>query len=288
MAQKKNDMKKPLMILAVVLVAVLLGFLVYDKVKTGNYVKELNQAISNTYDLPSGSAVGHTYSYTQDEPENSSEVIRKANFVRGDDGITFQEQTGNEEGTALISNVFLRPGEYYHLGEDAKWVRSEIEAGLDARPYSMSGISRTVSSAQYKRVKEVAIPEGAQGDKAYQVVLTRQWIMSNYQGNGGEPLSGSAVYVIEYDGETPYVRQVNQMLNIRVTDEEGNKSVQVVEEVSQFTRDTTADGGDVEQALDAFYQQNIEGNYVEQTELDAKDEAAEDAEQELTVGSSAE
>lgn len=108
----------------------------------------------------------------------------------------------------------------------------------------MSGISREVSSSQYKRVKEVPIPEGFEGDKAYQVVLTRQWIISNYQGDGGEPLDGSIVYVIEYDGETPYVTQVDQLLNIRVTDEEGNKSVQVVEEVSQFTRGTTADGGE--------------------------------------------
>ena len=51
MAQKKNDMKKPLIILAVVLVAALLAFLIYDEVKTGGYVKELNQAINNTYDL---------------------------------------------------------------------------------------------------------------------------------------------------------------------------------------------------------------------------------------------
>ena len=125
MAQKKNDMKKPLIILAVVLVAALLAFLIYDEVKTGGYVKELNQAINNTYDLQAGSAVGHTYNYAQDDAENSSEVVRKADFVRSDDGITFHEQTGNEDGTALVSDVFLRPGEYYYLGEDAKWVRNE-------------------------------------------------------------------------------------------------------------------------------------------------------------------
>ena len=113
MAQKKNDMKKPLIILAVVLVAALLAFLIYDEVKTGGYVKELNQAINNTYDLQAGSAVGHTYNYAQDDAENSSEVVRKADFVRSDDGITFHEQTGNEDGTALVSDVFLRPGEYY-------------------------------------------------------------------------------------------------------------------------------------------------------------------------------
>ena len=67
MAQKKNDMKKPLIILAVVLVAALLAFLIYDEVKTGGYVKELNQAINNTYDLQAGSAVGHTYNYAQDD-----------------------------------------------------------------------------------------------------------------------------------------------------------------------------------------------------------------------------
>jgi len=289
MAQKKNDMKKPLIILAVVLVAALLAFLIYDEVKTGGYVKELNQAINNTYDLQAGSAVGHTYNYAQDDAENSSEVVRKTDFVRSDDGITFHEQTGNEDGTALVSDVFLRPGEYYYLGEDAKWVRNEIEEGLDTRPYSMSGISREVSSSQYKRVKEVPIPEGFEGDKAYQVVLTRQWIISNYQGDGGEPLDGSIVYVIEYDGETPYVTQVDQLLNIRVTDEEGNKSVQVVEEVSQFTRGTTADGGDVQSALDTFYKENIEGNYVEAADLEAESTDSDaQTEDDLTVGSSGE
>ena len=114
-------------------------------------------------------------------------------------------------------------------------------------------------------------------------------ITDNYQGDGGEPLDGSIVYVIEYDGETPYVTQVDQLLNIRVTDEEGNKSVQVVEEVSQFTRGTTADGGDVQSALDTFYKENIEGNYVEAADLEAESTDSDaQTEDDLTVGSSGE
>ena len=41
MAEKKKNIK-PLIILGVVLVAALIGFLVYDEVKTANYKKDMN------------------------------------------------------------------------------------------------------------------------------------------------------------------------------------------------------------------------------------------------------
>ena len=119
MAEKKKNIK-PLIILGVVLVAALIGFLIYDEVKTANYKKELNLAIQNTYDLESGSCVGQTYNYQKENPEEKSEAVRQANFVRTDDGLIFHESTGNEDGSALVSDVFVKPGEYFYLGEDAK------------------------------------------------------------------------------------------------------------------------------------------------------------------------
>ncbi len=280
MAQKKKDMKKPLIILGIVAVVALLAFLIFDEVKSGNYLKELNQVLENTKEIESGSAIGYTYSYAEGERDTASKATRKANFLRSEDGITFQESTGNEEGTALVSNVYLKPGEYYYLGEDAKWVRSEIEKGLDTRPYSMASFSRTLSSEQFKRIK----PTEVDGKKAFEVVLTRQWLMASYQGNGGDPLSGNVVFIMGKDGDTPIVERVIQTLNIRVTDEEGNKSVQVVEEDSTITVGKSVEGGDVKAALDTFYEENIKDNYVEATEL----EQTENPEEEPTVGESGE
>ena len=286
MAQKKKDMKKPLIILGVVAVAALLAFLIFDEVKSGSYLKELNQALENTKEIQSGSAIGYTYSYAEGERDNASKATRKANFLRSEDGITFQESTGNEEGTALVSNVYLKPGEYYYLGEDAKWVRSEIEKGLDTRPYSMASFSRTLSSEQFKRIK----PTEVDGKKAFEVVLTRQWLMASYQGNGGDPLSGNVVFIMGKDGDTPIVERDIQTLNIRVSDEEGNKSVQVVEEDSTITVCKSVDGGDVQAALDKFYEENIKDNYVEATELEQTENSGEEPtvgeSEEQTVGSS--
>ncbi len=282
MAQKKNNLKKPLIILGIAAVVALLAFLIYDEVKSGNYLKELNQALENTKEIESGSAVGYTYNYAEGSRENASKVTRKANFLRSEDGITFQESTGNEDGSALISNVYLKPEEYYFLGEDAKWVRNEIEKGLDTRPYCMAALSRTLSSEQFKRIRQTQID----GKKAFEVVLTRQWIMENYQGNGGEPLNGSIVFVLVSNSDTPYVEKVIQTLNIRVTDEEGNKSVQVVEEENQITVGKSIDGGDVTQALNDFYKKNIEGNYVEAADLAQQNQ--ETGKEEPTIGESGE
>ena len=62
-----------------------------------------------------------------------------------------------------------------------------------------------------------------------------------------------------------------------------------MEEVSQFTRGTTVDGGDVQSALDTFYKENIEGNYVEAADLEAESTDSDaQTEDDLTVGSSGE
>ena len=116
--------------------------------------------------------------------------------------------------------------------------------------------------------------------------MTRQWIKASYQGEG-EPLTSSITYFIRYEGDTPYITQVSQTLDLRTTDEDGKEQIEVVEERAEFTKGTAADGGDVQQALDSFYKENIEDNYVEaETEQTEKEE--EKAEGELTVGESAE
>lgn len=125
-----------------------------------------------------------------------------------------------------------------------------------------------------------------EADKAYQVVLTRQWIKASYQGEG-EPLTSSITYLIRYEGDTPYITQVSQTFDLRTTDEDGKEQIEVVEERAEFTKGTTADGGDVQQALDSFFKENIEGNYVE-AETEETEESTEQTEGELTVGESAE
>ena len=92
------------------------------------------------------------------------------------------------------------------------------------------------------------------------------------------------MFIMGKDGDTPIVERVIQTLNIRVTDEEGNKSVQVVEEDSTITVGKSVEGGDVKAALDTFYEENIKDNYVEATEL----EQTENPEEEPTVGESGE
>lgn len=285
MAEKKKNIKL-LIILGIVLAAALIGFLIYDEVKTANYKKELNLAIQNTYELESGSCTGQTYNFQKDNEEEKSEITRKAEFVRTEDGLTFHESTGNEDGSALVSDVFVKPGEYFYLGEDAKWVHTEIDKSLNTRPYSMATISRAIEDVQFKRIHPIEVPQGVEADKAYQVVLTRQWIKASYQGEG-EPLTSSILYTIRYEGDTPYITQVSQTLDLRTTDEDGKEQIEVIEERAQFTKGTTADGGDVQQALDSFYQENIEGNYVE-AQTEKNEEQTEQTEGELTVGESAE
>ena len=281
MAQKKNNTKKLLVILGIVAVAALLAFLIFDKVQSGNYLKALNAATANTKAIETGSSVGYTYSYAEGDRDNASEVVRRSNFLRAEEGITFQESAGNKDGSALISNVFLHPGEYFFLGKDGKWERTEMKESVDARPYSIATPSNEVYSAQYKRIRKIEVD----GQEAYEIVYNRQWIADGYQGNDGSPIGGNAIYVISQDGDTPYVSKTIQTLKIRTTDEEGNKSVRIVEEISEITKGATADGGDVPEALNRFYEENIKDNYIEAT--DAKQEGStEGSTEELTVGSS--
>ncbi len=283
MAQKKNSTKKLLVILGIVAVAALLAFLIFDKVQSGNYLKALNTATANTKAIETGSSVGYTYSYAEGDRDNASEVVRRSNFLRAEEGITFQESAGNKDGSALISNVFLHPGEYFFLGKDGKWERTEMKESVDARPYSIATPSNEVYSAQYKRIRKIEVD----GQEAYEIVYNRQWIADGYQGNDGSPIGGNAIYVISQDGDTPYVSKTIQTLKIRTTDEEGNKSVRIVEEISEITKGATADGGDVPEALNRFYEENIKDNYIEAT--DAKQEGStEGSTEELTVGSSKE
>lgn len=283
MAQKKNNTKKLLVILGIVAVAALLAFLIFDKVQSGNYLKALNAATANTKAIETGSSVGYTYSYAEGDRDNASEVVRHSNFLRAEEGITFQESAGNKDGSALISNVFLHPGEYFFLGKDGKWERTEMKESVDARPYSIATPSNEVYSAQYKRIRKIEVD----GQEAYEIVYNRQWIADGYQGNDGSPIGGNAIYVISQDGDTPYVSKTIQTLKIRTTDEEGNKSVRIVEEISEITKGATADGGDVPEALNRFYEENIKDNYIEAT--DAKQEGStEGSTEELTVGSSKE
>ena len=281
MAQKKNNTKKLLVILGIVAVVALLAFLIFDKVQSGNYLKALNAATANTKAIETGSSVGYTYSYAEGDRDNASEVVRRSNFLRAEEGITFQESAGNKDGSALISNVFLHPGEYFFLGKDGKWERTEMKESVDARPYSIATPSNEVYSAQYKRIRKIEVD----GQEAYEIVYNRQWIADGYQGNDGSPIGGNAIYVISQDGDTPYVSKTIQTLKIRTTDEEGNKSVRIVEEISEITKGATADGGDVPEALNRFYEENIKDNYIEAT--DAKQEGStEGSTEELTVGSS--
>lgn len=283
MAQKKNNTKKLLVILGIVAVAALLAFLIFDKVQSGNYLKALNAATANTKAIETGSSVGYTYSYAEGVRDNASEVVRRSNFLRAEEGITFQESAGNKDGSALISNVFLHPGEYFFLGKDGKWERTEMKESVDARPYSIATPSNEVYSAQYKRIRKIEVD----GQEAYEIVYNRQWIADGYQGTDGSPIGGNAIYVISQDGDTPYVSKTIQTLKIRTTDEEGNKSVRIVEEISEITKGATADGSDVPEALNRFYEENIKDNYIEAT--DAKQEGStEGSTEELTVGSSKE
>lgn len=283
MVQKKNNTKKLLVILGIVAVAALLAFLIFDKVQSGNYLKALNAATANTKAIEAGSSVGYTYSYAEGDRDNASEVVRRSNFLRAEEGITFQESAGNKDGSALISNVFLHPGEYFFLGKNGKWERTEMKESVDARPYSIATPSNEVYSAQYKRIRKIEVD----GQEAYEIVYNRQWIADGYQGNDGSPIGGNAIYVISQDGDTPYVSKTIQTLKIRTTDEEGNKSVRIVEEISEITKGATADGGDVPEALNRFYEENIKDNYIEAT--DAKQEGStEGSTEELTVGSSKE
>ena len=221
MAQKKTDKKKPLIILCAVVIVAVLAFLIYDEVQSNSYLNQLNEAISSTASLESGSAVGHSYLYAEGaDRESGSSETRHAIYLRGDDGITFQESAGNEDGSELTSNFYIRPGEYFYLDtENDQWVRTDLQEGLDVRPYSLSAATSSVSSSQIRRIHKTTVD----GKDAFEVIYNRQWLMSSYQGQStDEPLTGSVIYILATDGDTTYVEETRQTLNVRVTDSEGN------------------------------------------------------------------
>lgn len=287
MAQKKTNSKKPLIILCVVVIVAVLAFLIYDEVQSSNYLNQLNEAISNTAALESGSAVGHSYLYAEGaDRESGSSETRHAIYLRGDDGITFQESAGNEDGSELTSNFYVRPGEYFYLDTaNNQWIRTDLQEGLNVRPYSLSAATSSVSSSQIRRIHKTTID----GKDAFEVIYNRQWLMSSYQGQStDEPLTGSVIYILATDGDTTYVEETRQTLNVRVTDSDGNTSTQISEDINQLINGTTEDGGDVQQALDDFFAQNIEGNYIESTDLETETDTATESGEETTIGSSGE
>ena len=287
MAQKKTNSKKPLIILCVVVIVAVLAFLIYDEVQSNSYLNQLNEAISSTASLESGSAVGHSYLYAEGaDRESGSSETRHAIYLRGDDGITFQESAGNEDGSELSSNFYIRPGEYFYLDTaNNQWIRTDLQEGLNVRPYSLSAATSSVSSSQIRRIHKTTVD----GKDAFEVIYNRQWLMSSYQGQStDEPLTGSVIYILATDGDTTYVEETRQTLNVRVTDSDGNTSTQISEDINQLINGTTEDGGDVQQALDDFFAQNIEGNYIESTDLETETDTATESGEETTIGSSGE
>ena len=233
MAQKKTNSKKPLIILCVVVIVAVLAFLIYDEVQSSNYLNQLNEAISNTAALESGSAVGHSYLYAEGaDRESGSSETRHAIYLRGDDGITFQESAGNEDGSELTSNFYIRPGEYFYLDTaNNQWIRTDLQEGLNVRPYSLSAATSSVSSSQIRRIHKTTVD----GKDAFEVIYNRQWLMSSYQGQStDEPLTGSVIYILATDGDTTYVEETRQTLNVRVTDSEVNTSTQISEDINQL------------------------------------------------------
>ena len=288
MAQKKTNTKKPLIILCAVVVVAVLAFLIYDEVKSNGYMTQLNEAIANTAAIQSGSATGTSYVYNEgSERDSGSSETRHALYVRSDSGITFQESAGSEDGSEVISNFFIRPGEYFYLDTtNNQWIRTDLQEGLDVRPYSISAATNQISSSQIRHIHKTTVD----GKDAFEVIFNRQWLMSSYQaqGSSGEPLTGSLIYILNTDGDTTYVEQTQQILKVRVSDSEGKDVTQITEDINTLINGATEEGGDVQQALDNYFAENIEGNYVESTDLEQEQSSTEQTGEEATIGSSGE
>ena len=286
MAQKKTDKKKPLIILCAVVIVAVLAFLIYDEVQSSSYLNQLNEAISNTAALESGSAVGHSYLYPEGaDRESGSSETRHAIYLRGDDGITFQESAGNEDGSELTSNFYVRPGEYFYLDTaNNQWIRTDLQEGLNVRPYSLSAATSSVSSSQIRRIHKTTID----GKDAFEVIYNRQWLMSSYQGQStDEPLTGSVIYILATDGDTTYVEETRQTLNVRVTDSDGNTSTQISEDINQLINGTTERTAATCSRRSTISLPRISrGNYIESTDLETETDTATESGEETTIGSS--
>lgn len=285
-ASKNQGMKKPLIIAGVIVVIAVLAFLIYDEVKVGNYQKAINQAIQNTTEIEAGTSVGATYGHTEGDmgTANQSQVTREAYFVRSDDGITFQEATVNEISGEVLSDFFVKPDEYYYMGTDGKYVRTDLESGLGVRPYSLGTATSEIDSSRYKRIRKTEVD----GQEAYEVIYNRQWLINNYQSESSdeEPISGSITYVIGYDDEQkPYIQKTSQEINVRVTDDEGNKTIQLIGETSELTPGNTEE---IQATLDKYFETNIKNNYIESTELEEETTEESTTTDETTIGSSGE
>lgn len=283
-SNRNSDMKKPLIIAGVIVVVAVLAFLIYDEVKVGNYQKAINEAIQNTAQIEAGTAVGATFGHTEGEmgSANQSQVTREAYFVRSDDGITFQEATVNEASSEVLSDFFIKPDEYYYMGTDGKYVRTELESGLDVRPYSIGSATSEIDSSQYKRIHKTEVD----GQEAYEVVYNRQWIVSSYQDTEDEPISGSITYVIGYDDEQkPYIQSTSQEISVLTTDDDGNKTTQIVGETSSLTPGNTEE---IQAILDNYFDTNIKNNFIEASELEEETTEETTAGEETTIGSSGE
>lgn len=261
MAQKKTNSKKVLILAAAILVVGVIGFLVYDEVKTNNYIKELSAALNETQQFQSGSSSGTAVSYLETEnKEDAEQVVREAEFFRGDKGMTFREVTKDAKTDEMVTNVYLRPGEYYFQSAESEWKMSKVD-GMDARPYTMAALSRPMSSSQCKRINKVTVD----GKDAFEVSLSGQWLMNNYMAGEGKPISGTLVYILETEGDKTYVSQTNQSLQIRVTNEEGKNIIKIMDETSKFTPEVALDGSsEPKTVVENYYKDNIDGKYTEE------------------------
>ena len=80
----------------------------------------------------------------------------------------------NEDGSELTSNFYIRPGEYFYLDtENDQWVRTDLQEGLDVRPYSLSAATSSVSSSQIRRIHKTTV-DGKDAFEARCEVIGRQ------------------------------------------------------------------------------------------------------------------
>ena len=119
MTQKKNNNVKALIIAGAVLFAALIGFLIYDEVKAKNTVKELNEILANTQSIQTGNISGESFTYPKEEGKeaSTSKMKRESNFARSESSITFRELSTDMDTGEMISDVYLRPGEYFMIVE---------------------------------------------------------------------------------------------------------------------------------------------------------------------------
>lgn len=263
---KKDNKKKyklVLIALAIVIVVLLIGALVGKRASEQKDLAALNEAISNSLAVQSGSATGYSMGYLEGS-SNIQQTDRKTVFYKQENAYTFYEISSDKASGNVLTQLYVKDDQYFQNTGDG-WGMTAIDtASQNYTPYGIYRMITPVSSAQISSIRK------QEGERpGYKVTFTRQWITQSYQGKD-TPLSSEAYYEVkEVDGK-PIVVALEQTFRSRKKTDKGN-FVSVFEEKAFLRANETEDGKAPKDEVERFFKEEIDGKWSPAIDLSSVD-----------------